>query len=756
MTSKKTNHFSEFSKQSKPQERKTAVLRMFQINENHKKKRKYEKKQLHRVHERVDEKNDPKSLMIDTAHHKKQRKKSNTGVDSSVCSSVRGGIQSAWLSIQQTFSNSTSNLIFEIRKDECLDILASVQRSCKNYHQYAQQKLNITNASHLFLDMKKVEDILQSTQKKNFLFDVTQWKKLEEDIQNTMERLFQFLFDYNDDLFALLIYKTKKGHIRSRIPELFFYSSLYSYAQKHLHCNIWGWLKSGIFDSHILRLSNRENPETSKYKEVIFDAMMRESFIFADDTYHKTKKEMNVLSSFRIEDSWSIMRFPITQFIYQDIMGHNRSYFPGWAKPVEMLSIDELFVFCNRLSRKMGFQPVYVPIKNEDIFEFEQRRMGYEIHQESKESNKSKENNYKEYNKENNKFQYHPSITKKETPKNFHRQDCVRYETLLENRKKEIIQSQCTHVYYEVGLYTTWIIDWTSDGYRLPDTHEIILLSVLQQTSLKYRKNLYQSGWYMKNSMLADKTNCSKNEDNSTSDIDLEEEERLLTVLGEKKYRQLSLHETKIAGQKKPTRFDLFDQIGNVADLAIDYSHPTVLRKNNLFFEKENVPKGLKISPSEVESNDLVVLDLKVKNFFYSMGNHFLSDAYKIYPHIPVIENFNWQRPFISHLTLTSEPFYISLLVDSSGSLPSSRRISSENYSSVPYVGFRLVRGRCFQKTYKKEYDPIPIIKQVQLEQLSLPGISVSSQSEPQKSRYHTPRNILEYLQTMGNSDSKT
>ena len=742
----------ENSKNQLSQQGKIAVLRMYQINENYNKKQKYRKQKYRKKQlNHLDEKLDLKSPMIDTTHHKKTQNKGNKKIFSSVCPSDIRGIQNAWSSIQYAFSNCASDLIFESRKEECLDIIASVQRAWNNYHQYAQQNLNVRNASDLFLDLQKVEYQLQKTQNRKILFDISEWKKLEQDIQHTTERLFQFLFDYNDDLFALLIYKTKKGHIRSRIPELFFYASLYSYAQKHLHCNIWNWLKAGIFDSHILRLSNREHPETSKYKEVIFDAMMRESYIFSDDTYHKTQKEIDFLSSFEISDSWSVTRFPMTQFIYQDIMGNNHSYFQGWSKPVEMLSIDELFVFCNRLSRKMGFQPVYVPIKMYDTIILDDIRTDRE----------RQKNHLKEQRNHNKNI--------KNTKNTSHQQVCTKYETLLEDRKKEIIQSQCTHVYYEVGLYTTWLVDWKSDGYRLPDTHEIMLLSVLQQTSQKSRKNLLHSGWYIENSMLHGISRYATLEDDiEPSERNIEEEHWLLAVLGEERYRQLSLHETKIAGQKKSTRFDIFDQIGNVADLAIDYSHPKVLHKKKRFLGQEktkqffiNLHQNPPMYPSEVEADDLVILDLQHQDYFYSMGNHIFSEAYKIFPQMPNFENFNWKRPFINPLMVPPEPLYVSMIVDSARNLGTSRRRRSENCLCVPYVGLRLVRGRCFYKSYKNEYDPTSVTEHIQkenseLEQLSLPGISVSSQSGPQKGRYYTPRNILEYLQAMGHNDSNT
>ena len=125
-------------------------------------------------------------------------------------------------------------------------------------------------------------------------------------------------------------------------------------------------------------------------------------------------------------------------------------------------------------------------------------------------------------------------------------------ETFLEDRKKEIVRTKCTHMYYELGLHTNWIVDWNSDGYRLPDTHEILLLSMLQHSSNKNRINLKQWGWFIKNSMRESTSKTSQSEcDSSSFHVQSEDQQRLFSVLGEKISKELSLHETKMVGQKK-------------------------------------------------------------------------------------------------------------------------------------------------------------------------------------------------------------
>ncbi len=59
-----------------------------------------------------------------------------------------------------------------------------------------------------------------------------------------------------------------------------------------------------------------------------------------------------------IKDFWMDM-YPVTQALYRQVTGKNPSRFEGDDRPVESVSWFEAVDFCNRLSEKMGLEPVY-------------------------------------------------------------------------------------------------------------------------------------------------------------------------------------------------------------------------------------------------------------------------------------------------------------------------------------------------------------------------------------------------------------
>ncbi|MBR4246046.1 MAG: SUMF1/EgtB/PvdO family nonheme iron enzyme [Treponema sp.] len=54
-----------------------------------------------------------------------------------------------------------------------------------------------------------------------------------------------------------------------------------------------------------------------------------------------------------------IGRFPVTQDLYEEIMGENPSYFKGTRHPVDSVSWNDAIYFCNKMSEKLGLLPVY-------------------------------------------------------------------------------------------------------------------------------------------------------------------------------------------------------------------------------------------------------------------------------------------------------------------------------------------------------------------------------------------------------------
>lgn len=59
------------------------------------------------------------------------------------------------------------------------------------------------------------------------------------------------------------------------------------------------------------------------------------------------------------QKKFEIMSTEVTQKLYQSIMGENPSYFNGDDLPVECVSWYDAIYFCNKLSEKHGYTPVY-------------------------------------------------------------------------------------------------------------------------------------------------------------------------------------------------------------------------------------------------------------------------------------------------------------------------------------------------------------------------------------------------------------
>lgn len=57
--------------------------------------------------------------------------------------------------------------------------------------------------------------------------------------------------------------------------------------------------------------------------------------------------------------SFYIMKYEVTQELYQEVMGKKSSYFNGDNLPVECVKWYDTIEFCNALSLKEGFTPVY-------------------------------------------------------------------------------------------------------------------------------------------------------------------------------------------------------------------------------------------------------------------------------------------------------------------------------------------------------------------------------------------------------------
>ena len=126
------------------------------------------------------------------------------------------------------------------------------------------------------------------------------------------------------------------------------------------------WFFSGIVDAHILVLSNYEHPDTTQYKEMIIDVALRERSIFDRRSYPISKSQRTLLDDFDLPENWSILQTPVTQFLYQAIMGYNNG-FHMVGQSLLRCCCKDIFILCNRLSERNGYTPVYTripPMKN--------------------------------------------------------------------------------------------------------------------------------------------------------------------------------------------------------------------------------------------------------------------------------------------------------------------------------------------------------------------------------------------------------
>jgi len=78
-----------------------------------------------------------------------------------------------------------------------------------------------------------------------------------------------------------------------------------------------------------------------------------------------------------INESLSISKNLITQVVYRSIMGNNPSCFEGDLLPVENISFHEAVIFCNKLSKKEGYEEVY-KINDKDII-WNKQAKGYRL-----------------------------------------------------------------------------------------------------------------------------------------------------------------------------------------------------------------------------------------------------------------------------------------------------------------------------------------------------------------------------------------
>lgn len=57
--------------------------------------------------------------------------------------------------------------------------------------------------------------------------------------------------------------------------------------------------------------------------------------------------------------SFYMGQYPVTQALWESLMGYNPSFFPGPNRPVEQVSWYDAAAFCNRLSQQLGLTVFY-------------------------------------------------------------------------------------------------------------------------------------------------------------------------------------------------------------------------------------------------------------------------------------------------------------------------------------------------------------------------------------------------------------
>lgn len=80
----------------------------------------------------------------------------------------------------------------------------------------------------------------------------------------------------------------------------------------------------------------------------------------ASEDAHKDDKPVHEVQL----DTFCLGKYAVTQALWEEVMGENPSKFLGKARPVETISWHDCIEFCNQLSLKRGYVPVYELDKN--------------------------------------------------------------------------------------------------------------------------------------------------------------------------------------------------------------------------------------------------------------------------------------------------------------------------------------------------------------------------------------------------------
>ncbi|MEE2644867.1 MAG: SUMF1/EgtB/PvdO family nonheme iron enzyme [Myxococcota bacterium] len=97
-------------------------------------------------------------------------------------------------------------------------------------------------------------------------------------------------------------------------------------------------------------------------------------------------RQARPVHSVKIKKPFLLLEGPVSQRLFESIMGYNPSYFWGPDRPVEMVSWVEAARFCNRLSVNAGLSPIYLFEEAEGealMLQIDQKASGYRLPKEA-------------------------------------------------------------------------------------------------------------------------------------------------------------------------------------------------------------------------------------------------------------------------------------------------------------------------------------------------------------------------------------
>lgn len=119
-----------------------------------------------------------------------------------------------------------------------------------------------------------------------------------------------------------------------------------------------------VIPESVKEIGSRAFCSCSSLKEVVIsnnDIIVKyDAFKDCNSLPNDIKKVLYSNSNYVYIKDFYIGRYPVTQDLYENVMGENPSYFKGSRRPVETVSWYDAIKFCNELSKREGLQPCYV------------------------------------------------------------------------------------------------------------------------------------------------------------------------------------------------------------------------------------------------------------------------------------------------------------------------------------------------------------------------------------------------------------